>query len=861
MKPPRFESNYTRYPNNLPLQLNSFVGRERELNQLKQLIWTSRLLTLTGPGGCGKTRLALKLAEQLLDAFSDGVWFVDLASLPDTGPVPQTVAAAFAIHEPTDRSFSVALIDYLRTREMLIILDNCEYVLSACAELATSLLRACPNLFLLATSREAFNIDGEIAWQTPPLSTIRPFSQVAIEIILTTEATRLFLERAAAVQPAFAVTRQNAPAIAQICHQLDGLPLAIELAAAYVPTLSVEEIAKRLVDRFDLLNLGRRTVPARHQTLRAMIDWSYELLSAEEKKLFQRLAVFSGGWMIEAAESVCSDDGRTIQVDDDAVLTVIALARLVEKSLVITDASRSEMRYNFLETIRQYASEKLMGDKTTQPTYYKQTRDQHLAYFLGWVEKTTPGLMSQDQHIWLDRYEREHENIRAALEWGLSSEGCAEHGLRLAVASSRFFILRGYISEGRSYLSTALNREPGEKTAMRALGLSRAADLAYYQSDFPSMQHMLEESLSIWRELGLERSAGNAETLEMYGEWLTEIGDYAAAHKVYDESLAIYRALNNELGICELLVMIGWVAMRSGDFTEAHARLEECLGLARKTGYAWQIALALSASGELAIREGQYERARVLLEESLALRRAHADQWGVATALCSLGWAALRQGDYRQMRAALKDSVDIRMEIGDKGGIAWCLEKMAEGIYLEARTQPAIRQSEGYQRAVCVYGAAATIRAPIGSVIDQADQTEYERNLAELRKRLGKEAFMKAWVTGEQWIAQDQGLAAALELGLRETDLDHTEATLIPDKKPVVIPGGLSRREREVAQLIVQGKSNRDIAEALTVELKTVEAHINHIFNKLGLDSRVQIAVWAMEKGLARPPEDLLNPN
>ena len=853
MESPRFESIYTRYPNNLPLQPSSFIGREHELSQLKQLIWSTRLLTLTGPGGCGKTRLALKVAEQLLDAFSDGAWFVDFASLPDTGPVPQTVASVFAIRESIGRSFSTALIDYLCSRELLIILDNCEHVLPACAELATALLRACPNLYLVATSREKINIDGEIVLQTPPLSTILPSAQVVTEAILTTEATSLFIERAKAVQPSFVATKQNAPLIAQICHQLDGLPLAIELAAAHISTLSVEQIAERLVDRFALLSLGRRTAPARHQTLRAMIDWSYGLLSAEEKKLFHRLAVFAGGWTIEAVESVCSDDGKTIQVNDKPIATITALSRLVEKSLVIADASFSEMRYGFLETIRQYAREKLMADETTQPTDYERTRGQHLTYFEEWVEKTVLGLMSQDHHIWLDRYELEHENIRAALEWGLSNEQWAEQGLHLAVTSSRYFLLRGYISEGRTYLSAALKREqPGKKNELRALGLTRAADLAYYQSDFPSMRLMLDESLSIWRELGLERGAGNAEALQMLGEWLTEVGDYATAYRVYNESLTINRELNNELGICDLLMLIGWVAMRIGDYGEAQVRLGEFLALARKTGYAWHIAFALSGLGELAIRQGQYEYAGALLEEALALRRAHADQWGVATALGSLGWAALRQGDYGRMRAALKESATIHMEIGDKGGMAWCLEKLAEGIYLEARTQSATRRNESYQRAVCVYGAAAAIRAPIGSVIDQADQGEYVRKLAELRKQLGTAAFMKAWDTGEQWISQDHGLEALLALGLQETSLDQ---------KPVEKPGGLSQREREVAQLIVQGKSNREIAEALTVDIKTVESHINHIFNKLGLDSRVQIAVWAMEKGLARPLEDLPGPN
>ena len=500
----QLEPEPTHYPNNLPLQLNSFIGREHELAELKQRIWSTRLLTLTGPGGSGKTRLALQLAAQLLDAFYDGVWFVDLAPLPETGLVPQAVAAVFAVQETPERSFTAALIDYLRPREMLLILDNCEHLLPACANLASALLHACPNLYILATSREALNIDGEVGWLTPPLSVIAAGPQVDPEQLSTCESARLFLDRAYAAQPGFTPTRQNAPAIAEICARLDGLPLAIELAAARVPSLSVEQIAARLGDRFDLLKLGRRTAHARHQTLRAMIDWSYGLLSAQEKKLLRRLAVFSGGWTLEAAEAVCSDEGSSIHSEDESIPVMDALSRLVIKSLVIADRSLPETRYRFLETIHRYAQEKL-----EQNDEAGWLRDRHLDFFIQWTEEAEPSLTMSVGPVYLGRFEREHENIRSALEWGLSKDTRVEKALQLAVTSGRFFRLKGYLSEGLHFLSSALTMDQtAKRNAIRARGLAWMARLAFFQSDYPTTHRLLDESLSIWRDLGLTRSPG-----------------------------------------------------------------------------------------------------------------------------------------------------------------------------------------------------------------------------------------------------------------------------------------------------------------------------------------------------------------
>jgi len=479
--------------------------------------------------------------------------------------------------------------------------------------------------------------------------------------------------------------------------------------------------------------------------------------------LLLRLPVFTGSWTSAAAEKICSDD-RPGGIVQTRVLSL--LAALIEKSLVIADPEDGQTRYRMLETIRQYAIEKRNGEQAFLVVDYERLRDKHLEYFVEWAEQAEKSLFTEDQSNWLDGFQHEHENIRSALEWGLSNQQrYAEQSLRLAVASSRFFLLRGYISEGRSYLTWALKSGQIGDTSQRALGLTRLADLAYYQSDFSAMHHLLDESLSIWQKLGLERGADNAYSLMLLGELVTEEGDYTTAIRVYNQSLCIHRALANESGICELLLMIGWAIMRTGDYAEAQIRLEESLVLARKIGYAYTIASALSALGELTLRQGQYERAIPLLEESLTLRRAHGEQWGVASVLGTLGWAALRQGDYESMRSLLKESTVIRTEIGDKAGIAWCLEKLAEGIYLEAQHRPAATRCIGYQRAVCVFGAAASIRAPLGAVMDRADRPEYEHNLAMLRKHLGEGEFSKTWSKGEQWIFQDQRLEKLFELG------------------------------------------------------------------------------------------------
>jgi non-specific serine/threonine protein kinase len=826
------------YPNNLPVALSSFIGREHEVAEIQARLAAHRLLTLTGPGGCGKTRLAIRAANDLAAGFADGVWLVELAPLADAALVPQAVAAACGVREQPGRPLLDTLPDQLQFSKTLLLLDNCEHLIAACAQLAETLLQACPNLRILATSREPLGVPGEVIWPVPPLSLPEPqpwrsptSGQDALPVYELSEAMRLFAERAAAASPAFALTPENGAWVADICRRLDGIPLAIELAAARVRALSVRQIAGRLDDRFHLLTSGSRTAPPRHQTLAAALDWSYALLTSSEQAVLQRLSAFAGGCTLEAAEYVGASGG----VARGEVLDT--LSNLVDKSLVTVDRFDGQRRYRLLETIRQYAREKLAAGGEAH-----QVRTRHLDYFLQWAESSEPHLTGPEQLAWLGRFETEHDNLRAALEWSQAQGSEAEKGLRLAAACGRFWRLRTFFSEGRRRLAAVLARPgKGKGTAVHAQALFAAALLAYLQSDYPASRELCAESLAVSRELGPAGQPGVAEALSLLGEIATEEGDYETAPALFEEALDIWRTLENKRGVGDALLQLGWAAMRTGNYEQATARLKESLILFRQAGYPADIALNLAGLGEAAVRQEQYESAARLLEESLALRREIGDKWGMGTALGSLGWAALRQRDFPRMRAMLAESIAVRLEIGDRSGIAWCLEKLAEAILIQVQVGSQPEDIKGFQQAGQLFGAAAALREPVGSVIDPADQPDYERHLAMLQAALGAEALAAAWAEG-----QAMPLQAVIDEALSEPERPFPSSEAAAKERF----GGLTPRERETAVLIAQGKSNREIAEAMTVRVKTVETYVTRILNKLGFDSRVQIAIWAVETGL-----------
>jgi len=698
-------------------------------------------------------------------------------------------------------------------------------------------------------------IPGEAFFVDPPLSLPEsqpqqsPASgQGALLAYEQSEAVRLFIERATLASSSFELTAENGMWVAEICRRLDGMPLAIELAAARVRTLSVQQIAQRLDDRFHLLTGGSRTAEPRQQTLAATLDWSYTLLSGVEQKVLQRLSVFTGGWTLEAAEVVCAGDGvETAEVMD-------VLSNLIDKSLVIVDKADHKARYRLLETIRQYAREKLaetdaIGEiKTRHLNYFVQWAEsvephlnggeqivsRHINYYVQSAEGVGPHLNEDEQILWLNRFEIEHDNLRAAMEWSLTAANRAEAGLKLAAITAVFWKMHGHHSEGRMRLTAALAQEGAQSpTLVRALALLRNSLLAFYQSDYPVVHALAEESLVISRKEGYAGRLAVADALEILAEVASETGDYSTAIKLYEEALPLYRLLGDLAGTGDTLKMLGWGALRVGDYEKAESLLNEGLIVCRQSGDSHQIISALSGLGELALRRGDYARAQSLFQESLTLNQRVGEKWGFAIVLGNLGWVALLQRDFREMRKLLSQSLAVRIETGDRGGIAWCLEKLAAAESLQSRFRPA----------VIIFGAAAALRAPVGSMIDAVDRPDYERTISNIRSALGEEAFAAAWAEG-----QVMALEVAIDYALSEPEISAVDSSSA-DKENF---GGLTAREREVAALIAQGKSNREIARAMTVGVKTIETYVTRILAKLGVGSRVQIAIWAIEIGLYR---------
>jgi predicted ATPase/two-component SAPR family response regulator len=690
-----------RPPGNLPLQLTSFIGRERETVEVGKLLADQRLLTLTGPGGCGKTRLALKVADDLVGRFADGVWLVELASLSDPGLAAQTVAFVLGVREQPGRPITDTLSDHLQPKKMLLVLDNCEHLVDACARLTEALLRACPNLRILATSREALGIPGETGWLVPSLSLPDPHYLPPVEELLRYEAVRLFVERAASVLPAFEPTEENAAAVVRVCRGLDGIPLAIELAAARVKVLSVEQIAKRLDDRFRLLAAGSRTALPRQRTLRAAIDWSHELLSDKERVLFRRLAVFAGGFTLGAAEAVCVGE----DLEEDEVLDL--LAHLVDKSLVVVQERGGEAGYRLLETVRQYGWAKLKESGEAEVV-----RRGHASFFLARAEeaepKIEPNINIADRRPWLERLEIEHDNLRAALRWALESS--PETGLRLAGALYWLWYHRGYLSEGRGWFERALAEAPVARTAARAKALYYAGYLAWAQGDHPAARSRLEESVEIWRELG-GGQGDLAHALWILGLEMLTRGEPAVARSLAEESVQIFRTIGDEFGLSISLANLGAIVLNQGDHALASSVLEESVAISREVGDDWMLSLPLRILGVAAFRRGDHDRAVALIKESLALLR----------------------------------------ELGDKLYTSRGLECLAAVVSIQG----------DYGRAARLFGAGEALREAIGASV-LFYLVDYDRAVAAARDALGEEALATAWAQGRE-MTLDQAVAYALD--------------------------------------------------------------------------------------------------
>ena len=726
-------------PHNLPPQVTSFIGREPELAEVRQRLAEHRLVTLTGPGGSGKTRLALQVAAAVAPEFPSGVCFVALTAISDPGLVAATIAQALNLAEAAGRSLVDQLKDYLQTKALLLVLDNFEQVTTA-APLVGELLAACGRLKVLATSRAALHVSGEQLYPVPPLPIPARDQPVSPESAAQCAAVALFVQRAQAVKPAFSLTPESAPAVAEICQRLEGLPLAIELAAARIRLLPPSAMLSRLENRLEFLTDGGRDLPARQQTLRNAIAWSHDLLTAEEQQLFRRLSVFVGGGTLEAVAAVAGSGTAEGPLLD-------RLGSLLDKSLVReVEDTEGQPRLVMLELLREFAAEQLAASGEA-PTL----RHQHAAFFLALAEQAEGSAESGGQVRWLNRLEQEHDNLRAALEWSRSAAEAGDICVRLASSLGLFWEARGHFSEGRERLATILTLDAAQgPTPVRAKLLARAAELAYRQSDYPATITLAEESLTISRGLGDQPRTASA--LIKLANALTEQGNYGRATRHLEEALGLWRELRDRHGIARALISLGWVALRSGEHQLATARLEEALALSRELGDARSMGFELAGLGELALREGDYARATQLMEESLALRRQSGHKWGVGGALGRLGWVAMRERDWESAAARLTESLKVRQEISDKGGTAWCLERLAGIAIVQGRAERAVR----------LLGAAAALRAAIGSVIDPVDQANFDRNRQALVTKLGQARFKAARAAGRA-MSMEQAVAYALE--------------------------------------------------------------------------------------------------
>ena len=657
-------------PNNLPRQLTTFIGREREIAEAKRLLAETHLLTITGPGGSGKTRLSLEIGARLLSEYPDGVWLVEFAHLADPARVPQVLATALSVREEADRPLLVTLVDHLRPKRVLLLLDNCEHLIDACAGLADTLLRGCPEVKILPSSREALGLTGEVVFRVPPLSLPDSRLVPALERLAEYEAVRLFVDRAIAVKPDFTLTDDTAAAVVQICRRLDGIPLAIELAAARVRTLSVQQITAHLDERFRLLTGGSRTALPRHQTLRGLIDWSYGLLSEAERELFRRVSVFVGGWTLEASVAVCAG------VDVDRYDIVELLGRLVDKSLCLIDGEGSDPRYRLLETIRQYGFEKLAETSEGQVV-----RARHRDFYLGFAEDAEPRLQGPEQVAWLQRLEADHDNLRAALRWSLDCDE-TEAALRFGSALSLFWDTHGYVREGREWLDELLaharERPTSTVTTRRALGkvLDAASRTRARWSEFPQATEFLTQGLAVWRELGDKR--GIAEALNNLAVGATQSGDRVRARVLVAESLALFRELSDKRGTAHALNNLAEILRGDGDLPGARALFEESVPLFEAIEERRGLSHALDNLGGILTAQGDYGPAEALYSRSRRLAEELGDNHAVATALRSLGGVAHHRGDHERARSFYEDSVARFREMGD----GFCLAKSLIGYAL-----------------------------------------------------------------------------------------------------------------------------------------------------------------------------------
>ncbi|HEY8684178.1 MAG TPA: BTAD domain-containing putative transcriptional regulator [Chloroflexota bacterium] len=791
---------------NIATPLSSFVGRDEVVTELLDLAGRCRLLTLTGAGGAGKTRLAGYLGYQLIPEYEDGVWMVELASLSDGLLIAQEVARALSIPERPGESPHSAIVAGVAQKRLLLLLDNCEHLIESCAAFAQLLLRSCPLLHMIVTSREPLNVPGEVTYVVPPLSLPDLRSVYEPEQMAKTEAVGLFLDRARSRQPGFALTPANAAAVARICRQVDGLPLAIELAASRVGVLSVEGIADRLVDALAFLTGGSRTVDPRQQTLRGALDWSYDLLSEPERALFWRLSVFAGGWTLESAEAI----GASSDTGSESVLDL--LTRLVDKSLVVADLAVGDtVRYTLLEPVRQYA--RLHLARSGEVEWLERL---HAEHFAALAQAAEDGFMGPEQAVWFNRLDQEHYNLRGALRHSIDRAE-DEIGLRIMGTSWRYWAGHGHTTEGRTWLAQLFTLPESATTtpAVRAAAFHAAGALAYYQGDYTEAAAYYERELSLLRALGdLERMTILLSNLALV---VKEQGDYDRAWALHEEGLTLALEIGSERGQAANLNNMGILQQDKGNYERAAELHDRALVIQRQKDDRRGIMITLNNLGAIALERGRLDRVTDYAEGALAIAHELGHIQSSIVAVMNLGLVAQEEGDFRSARERYHEGIQLAEPIGDKRRMMECLEHLAALACAERQ----------YRRVAMLNGAVAAMRTRSGIGQSPPDRPRLESAVQGAREALGNAEFETTELKGAALTTED-----ALQYALTRED-DETTADSVP----------LTRREREIAELVTRGFTNRQIAEDLVIAERTVDTHLRNILRKLGVSSRTQISM------------------
>jgi predicted ATPase/class 3 adenylate cyclase/DNA-binding CsgD family transcriptional regulator len=864
------------HPNNLPIQPTTLIGREKEMTAVERLLHREdvRLVTLTGLGGIGKTRLGLQVAAELSDHFPDGVYFVNLAPISDPAFVVSLIAQALEVKEISGQPLLDLLKASLREKQLLLLLDNFEQVVSAAVQVA-DLLAMCPKLKIMVTSRMALRVQAEHEFAVPPLALPDPNHVHDLVSLSQYEAVALFIARAQAVKPDFQVTNASAPTIAHICVRLEGLPLAIELAAARVKLLSPQALLARLDQRLAVLTSGARDAPTRQQTLRGTIKWSYDLLDAGEQRLFRHLSVFVGGCTFQAIEAL----SLQFEVEDTILPALNVVASLIDKNLLKQTISEDEEpRFTMLETIREFGLEALSENNELEAT-----RSMHASYYLALAQEAEMQLAGSNQIEWLDRLEREHDNLRAVMEWSLGSEldekneQRSELGVRLGGVLHQFWIIHAHLNEGKTYLMRILEGSPNATSALRAKLLIAAADLALVMDDRQLGEPLADEALQLCEVVGdQEGIAFSKYLLGFFAIWKGEYtlartqleegiallrklnrkerlgwsvyalgylntvqGDYLQSRACYEEALTLFRSIGNKEGIAAMLFMLARIHFYFlGDAVTALSLLNEVRTQMEALGEKWGVAYSFNLAAEIALYQGDFATAHSQAEAALVLNQELGQRAGIAKSLSLIAQVEARQKNFSAAQSLYEQILTLAEDMDDRLAIPTYLEQLAEVVATQGEVADASR----------LWGAAEFLRETIGSPMQPVYRTSHERAITAARTLLSEQAFAAAWAEGGN-MTLEQALVTARQVAVSIPAYSQytTTAATKPSRS---YPAGLTIREVEVLRLVAQGMTNEQVAEQLVVSPRTVSTHLTSIYNKLGVNSRSAATRFAVEHQL-----------